>query len=680
MTSLDTRGVRELALHSALSSLNVHRGLHDDIKEINDAKAIDKHMKELEKRLAQAREAVHFEELSGRRSGRLASLNQVELSKVEQEMKIAQMTKDQTVHPAPLDYRSLTGLDIISDYDIQSQKDFLGGNIKGHYFKAGKPPKHIVGLEAGKQGASCLWRDGGVFGILIAELQNLEIFCSTLQDWDRKDITRCAWLDQMKRALSEWKKSCRTIVGPPDHDLVESDKKQEHHQGTTTNATVQEPEINMKLGGTHYRQNGDERKVDSSRMKACRPEEGKEEESQSSVVKYLDSLKKHLLDLEGRIYEFSGIGYASKCVEEGTENGSVVSSNFNADEINRETPKRPGWKKLIHSFHSISTSKSSQIREILIQAIANAKANGEHNIVGELRGALKQYRSGAASAAKAAALNVLKIHGEYNPPDGDDGEKNAYDETTEFASLSQDDASISGDKLDEKDSLLSRDAAALTGNLHGDDDAGRDDWRDAVRNCKTAARFAALTHTFLHSAMEILPKLDEEQVTFLAAMKSWQKEAENNPDATFDDGRRRRSTRRESSSAKKTPPRPPSQEKFNSATKLWINWYPTDEIVWAKVFDHPWWPSRLCKVKDKKISAMLSRLNRVVINHVGDERIFVVKRNDIREYSDERKEDMSKYDEGVIESLAESITMARRICRGHKRSVDTQKDEEEIKS
>jgi len=175
----------------------------------------------------------------------------------------------------------------------------------------------------------------------------------------------------------------------------------------------------------------------------------------------------------------SGVGHTLKFEE------LANSYESECEETKDEEKKGQGWKKLINGLNRIDTKKHAKVRHTIINAITVAREAGQNKVVAELRGALKKYRESAAGAAKMAALEVLSRHGSYDVSEKDQSDDVDIDDdaTSDAASVSQGEGDDS-----RSDSLLGEEAAALGGCIDGSDDATRDDWVSAVKNCKTIAR------------------------------------------------------------------------------------------------------------------------------------------------------------------------------------------------
>mmetsp|Transcript_9177 Transcript_9177/g.13279 ORF Transcript_9177/g.13279 Transcript_9177/m.13279 type:complete len:539 (-) Transcript_9177:783-2399(-) len=487
-SSLDQRGIREKELYEMLAVESARKSLYDDVKELNDIKLARRHIQELDKRLANARLAVQIEDDSGRRSGRLASIAQTEVVKVEEEMRNAIATVEEKERPRPPPcYQCLTGLEILCDYDIACMKEYLKEtpNIKVS-FKKGSLPKHIAGLRGSEHAATPLWKAGGVVEILASEMLELEGWISSLAPREKIDAPEQDWKVKVRETIAGWKQIAMHCIGPTEQETLPNLKCIMQDQSAENEPT---PLKRNSVGLAHP----------ISEMELL----------QTAVSGVLGSLKAQLLELEETMRSISGLEHTSQLEEMASLHDSESEESID------ENHQRQRWKTLIEKLNRIDTKKHAVVRHKMIDAITSARDAGQSKVVGELREALKKYRDGSAGAAKLAALEVLSRHG------GIVSEKEPQEDMDTDDDLASVTASLSEGEDGRNESLLTEDAAALGACIDGSDDAGRDEWVEAVKNCKTISRFAALMQTLVQKAMEVLGKLEEGHDSLWSALALW---------------------------------------------------------------------------------------------------------------------------------------------------------------
>lgn len=241
------------------------------------------------------------------------------------------------------------------------------------------------------------------------------------------------------------------------------------------------------------------------------------------------------------------------------------------------------------------------------------------------------------------ALELLEKHGGYEKGDVlDEGEQSDSDGgMTDVESLSE-----INDSTPTSVSFLCAEAMMLTGSLEGDNQADRVDWTDAVMQCKTLSRFAALTEALTHRARPFLLKMAEDKERLTKAIEHWK------------GGSKTRNRKSKTSKKKK--------DKYNSSTEIWADITPTEHFIMAKVEGYPWWPARICTAKDSHIAVSLKELDRVLISFVGEHHLHVVREeDDMNPFTAEViEDDLSKYSTDTMKKLKESIEMTRCILKG----------------
>lgn len=147
-------------------------------------------------------------------------------------------------------------------------------------------------------------------------------------------------------------------------------------------------------------------------------------------------------------------------------------------------------------------------------------------------------------------------------------------------------------------------------------------------------RFSAFVDAFNVKAKAILKDIESSRAALNGAIKYWKDQ--NGP--------------------KRGKKKKPKSSKYTSETNFWVHSVPTERYVLTKLGNrYPWWPARICQVKDESLEKELEKLDRVVISFVGGEQLFVVvKGTQIKPYSREvMKGDTSKFDEDLVSSWKE---------------------------
>jgi hypothetical protein len=202
ISSLDIRGTRERDLYETLveGPVAIRRNLFDDIKERNAIVSRKREQEELERRLENAKIACAAEAESGRRSGRLASLAQVDLARVEEEIQIATAILEADTSPAPLNYRTLSGLDSLAKFDANNPSLIAGSQL----------------LQTEKVPGS------GVIGSLVFSILDLENLCTELVPWEDDKINRESWTSNLKDVVDAWNRISPLSLGPASEDNTNS--------------------------------------------------------------------------------------------------------------------------------------------------------------------------------------------------------------------------------------------------------------------------------------------------------------------------------------------------------------------------------------------------------------------------------------------------------------------------
>jgi hypothetical protein len=323
----------------------------------------------------------------------------------------------------------------------------------------------------------------------------------------------------------------------------------------------------------------------------------------------------------------------------------LADDNMSDDE-NDEGRSSQAWKRSIHRLKSIQARKHAQVREAVTEAIGAARRAQNGAVVAQLRSALMLHHPSACGGCKSAALEVLENHGGYDPEDDD-----------------QDDDEVNGDvkKLEDSDDacLLAEEAVVMDSSLDGNEYAGRVDWIEAVKSCKTFSKLGSLICAFVRRASDKLGKLETEKKALLGALSAWAKEEE-----------RKQRNRNNTTKYRK------SDEKTFSTTEVWANVRFTDEYCMVKLDADPWWPAKKCNPNAEQLAESLASVNRTLVSLLGEEGALRVVTNDnIKPFTGKPiDEDMKEYSKEVRKQLSEAMAMGRRIVRGLERMSQKSND------
>ena len=109
-----------------------------------------------------------------------------------EEMELAsQMFKVQT-EEKPVNYFSLTGLELLSEFESKSGNSFC---------------------------CSKLWNSDesdmtGIIGLIVSDMFSLEKLCNSLSPWEKEDLSRSEWRSKMMEVVDTWKCCGSTNLGP----------------------------------------------------------------------------------------------------------------------------------------------------------------------------------------------------------------------------------------------------------------------------------------------------------------------------------------------------------------------------------------------------------------------------------------------------------------------------------
>jgi len=595
LESLDSRGQREDELFKMCSSLTVlKRRLQDERKENTRAVAREREKEELERRLQNAKNACDAED--GRRSGRLASMAQDEFKKVEEE--ILQMAKVHEIEERQekqgremaSDYTLLTGLQMVTDL-------FAGQRSTRSNKNQGSDDQNEAALLANTPSHK-LWTDeriggNGTLQILVENLLSLEDKCNDLSPWAREDMTRMAWRKQLSDASCAWAIDCVLQLGPPVDE-------EDSNEGNAQTSPFKK------------------QKVDPVSL--------------SSIV---TTVKLCLKDLEMRIFDVSG---KKKAIEEADTPVDEDEDAVSEEEDNEELIKRQNsWKIKINALKRIATHRYGLTRDIIVAAITVARKSHLNQVAAELKTALQMLRPQSAGEAKMAAIKVLEKFGGY----GGSGDE---DEEVDFNELAN-----AGDTTVKKDdegaeiaSMLCDEVIMMSGSVGGDNFADKSDWSDAIRDCKSVSRLAAILHIFLSKADHTLNKLKEERSLLDSILGL---------------------------NAKRTSRSKSAIRKHDSSISIWCNAKLTDKLIKARVTGFPWWPAHVCAPLDSVVAAALKGSGYGLVSSVGSADMYLVAEKDMIGFTDDTDEDLSQYEKATLIELHESVAIAKKLWRLRNRGV-----------
>jgi histone H1/5 len=197
MDSLDVRGIRESNLHEALQLARRH--VYDDIKEMNDKKALLREKSDVKRRLENAQ--TNYQ--SGRKSGRLASQSEQELIDLQEEIERLEKSVTDGNIVKENDMKLETGLNMLRDFDTQEQQNQRRRANRREVQKS--PGDEEKGME--KLHCSTLWPSGhidgtGIIGLTVSKLLNLEERVEKLATWETGD--RKSWISSLETAIHAW--------------------------------------------------------------------------------------------------------------------------------------------------------------------------------------------------------------------------------------------------------------------------------------------------------------------------------------------------------------------------------------------------------------------------------------------------------------------------------------------
>lgn len=130
--------------------------------------------------------------------------------------------------------------------------------------------------------------------------------------------------------------------------------------------------------------------------------------------------------------------------------------------------------------------------------------------------------------------------------------------------------------------------------------------------------------------MGILDKLDVEKMSLIQVVEYWK--ANLNKDGTKKSKSKKGKTKN-------------IGIKYTPEINVWGYSSFSQDCVMVKVSDDmPWWPARICILKDESIQESFEEFKRSLVSLLGDGRYFIVDKNSqIKSCSDEIDEDSTQY-------------------------------------
>ncbi|KAL7566249.1 hypothetical protein ACA910_011311 [Epithemia clementina (nom. ined.)] len=600
-SSLDIRGKREQDLYEAMlgpagGQQSLRRYLHDDLKVKAEKTSRRREKESLFKKLEAAK--VKCDEEKGRRSGRLADQAEDELARIQKEYEEFDQNSQAAVKAVSRD--DLTGLALLRSFDSGQDRR----ETRRSREKKGSDSRPVPNLSCSSLVPSGNIDGTGILGMLVSQLLLVEEACQSVSPWIPEE-KRKSWIKKVESAVHSW------------HILINQQNFAQGEHAVDAEAGSQNGSFGVGFSSAKKRRGADTSNTTVSGLQ--------------SFGSLANSLKQPLLEIEDRVAEITYVAVTSRDAEIADDNMSTDGSG-DAEKHQFDL----AWKRELHRLRSTPARQHVKVRERLVNAISLArKANAAEAVAG-LRAALLLFHPNAASDSRKAGISVLEAHGDFSGPELDDdgGDDEGNDEKIE---------------QEEVMSVLSAEAALLTGCLGRSDEATRADWIELVKSCKTLSRLSSLTAGFGYVAEGKLVKIKEERDDLLNAISTWQKDASKN----------RAGKKKSHSSTGNSGP-----------SEVWADVTFTNEICMAKAEEWPWWPAKVCHAKDEGLGKTISGLDRVLVAFMGEMGgLRIVKKSMIRPFTGE-----PIADDNAVEvpkktrlQLDDCLAMARRIQRGYAR-------------
>jgi hypothetical protein len=238
--SFDVRGKREQALKEGLDA--GVKTVFDDIKAMNEKKALLKGKQDLQNQLENARLKCEV----GRKSGRLAAQSEQEFFDLQSEIENLEniVEGDEMENPKP-DLETATGLVVLRDFDRREETSQRRRTTK----RGGpKQEEEEEGTKLPIFKCSKLWSTGnidgtGVVGSIVWDLLELEERIEKLAPWDKD---RQNWISGLETAGHLWH-----AASPP---LLEEEKASSSLSKGSPGEPVSDTKKQRRLSGEVYTQ------------------------------------------------------------------------------------------------------------------------------------------------------------------------------------------------------------------------------------------------------------------------------------------------------------------------------------------------------------------------------------------------------------------------------------------
>jgi len=482
MESLDVRGIRESNLHESLQLARRH--VYDDIKEMNDKKALLREKSDVKRRLENAR--TNYQ--NGRKSGRLASQSEQELIDLQEEIERLEKSVEDGNVVKEDDMESETGLNMLRDFDTHEQQNQRRRANR-------REVQNLDDEENGVKKLHCsrLWPSGhidgtGVVGLMLSHLLELEERIERLSKWENGD--RSSWISSLETAIHAWNEGSIPFLICEDNSPVVN-------KGSPL-PSMSSPELEAK-------------KKNVSTPGSANSNGTSSQNSIVSSYQIVCMIRQRLLELESRVFEATGLAMVAKETDEADDNMSTSP----ADE---EEKIQVAWKKPIHRLKRVPAKSYTKIHTAVVEAIAAARKAQNTVVVAQLKHALVEYHPEAARYCKEEALEVLVKHGGYEEDTDDDSDAEANEMDVEKGNEEQ----VIKEKSDIT-SCLCAEAIILNSSLDGQEDASRIDWIRAVKQTRTVSKLAAFVAAFASKVSAKVGKMEEEHSALIDALNLWGK-------------------------------------------------------------------------------------------------------------------------------------------------------------